>query len=79
MTFRGWTQDALDFYEGLEADNSKAYFHAHKQVYDEQVKAPFLELSVEIQREFGPMHIIHVADCSDEILEVVTLGEAGKL
>jgi uncharacterized protein (TIGR02453 family) len=57
MTFRGWTQDALDFYEGLEADNSKTYFHAHKQVYDEQVKAPFLELSGEIEREFGPMHV----------------------
>jgi uncharacterized protein (TIGR02453 family) len=57
MTFRGWTQDALEFYEGLEADNSKTYFHAHKQVYDEQVKAPFLELSAEIEREFGPMHV----------------------
>ena len=54
MTFRGWPQDALDFYDGLEADNSKTYFHAHKQVYDECVKAPFLELSAEIEREFGP-------------------------
>ena len=35
MTFRGWPQDALDFYVGLEADNSKTYFHAHKQTYDE--------------------------------------------
>ncbi len=57
MTFRGWTQDAIDFYEGLEADNSKTYFHAHKQVYDECVKAPFLELSAAIEREFGPMHV----------------------
>ena len=57
MTFRGWPQDALDFYVGLEADNSKTYFHAHKQVYDECVKAPFLELSAEIEREFGPMKV----------------------
>ena len=57
MTFRGWPQDALDFYEGLEADNSKTYFHAHKQMYDECVKAPFLALSDEIEREFGPLHV----------------------
>jgi len=57
MTFRGWPQDALDFFEGLEADNTKTYFHAHKQVYDECVKAPFLELSAEIEREFGPMKV----------------------
>src|ERR1700709_1193886 len=55
MTFRGWPQDALDFFEGLEADNTKTYFHAHKQVYDESVKAPFLELAAAIEREFGPI------------------------
>ena len=57
MTFRGWPQDALDFYVGLEADNSKTYWHAHKQMYDECVKAPFLALSDEIEREFGPLHV----------------------
>jgi uncharacterized protein (TIGR02453 family) len=57
MTFRGWPQDALDFYAGLEADNSKTYWLAHKQTYDECVKAPFLGLSDEIEREFGPLHV----------------------
>ena len=57
MTFRGWPRDALAFYVGLEADNSKAYFQAHKAVYDESVKAPFLALSEEIEREFGPLHV----------------------
>ena len=57
MTFRGWPQEALDFYVGLEADNSKSYFHAHKAIYDECVKAPFLELSQEIEREFGPLRV----------------------
>ena len=57
MTFRGWPQDALDFYVGLEAENSKAYFHAHKQTYDENVKAPFLALSEEIEQEFGALHV----------------------
>src|SRR5579862_4590756 len=57
MTFKGWPQDALDFYVGLEADNSRTYFLAHKEMYDECVKAPFLALSDEIAREFGPLHV----------------------
>src|ERR1700704_5398938 len=57
MTFRGWPQAALDFYVGLEADNSKTYFHAHRQTYDECVKEPFLALSEEIEREFGALHV----------------------
>ena len=50
-------QKTLDFYVGLEADNSKTYFQAHKQTYDECVKAPFLELSSLIGREFGTLHV----------------------
>ena len=56
-SFRGWPKNALEFYVGLEADNSKTYWQAHKPVYDECVKAPFLELSEEIAREFGPLHV----------------------
>ena len=40
MTFTGIPLAALDFYEDLEADNSKSFWTAHKHVYDEQVKAP---------------------------------------
>jgi uncharacterized protein (TIGR02453 family) len=57
MTFRGWPKEALDFYVGLEADNSKSYWQAHKAIYDECVRAPFLELSEEIEREFGPLRV----------------------
>jgi uncharacterized protein (TIGR02453 family) len=57
MTFRGWPNEALDFYVGLEADNSREYFQGHKAVYDDCVKAPFLALSEEIEREFGPLHV----------------------
>jgi uncharacterized protein (TIGR02453 family) len=57
MTFRGWPEAALEFYVGLEADNSKAYFQANKATYDECVKGPFLALSEEIEREFGPLRV----------------------
>ena len=57
MTFRGWPKEALDFYVGLEADNSRQYWLAHKAVYDESVKAPFLELSDAVESEFGPLRM----------------------
>jgi uncharacterized protein (TIGR02453 family) len=53
MTFEGWTDVVLDFYEGLEADNSKAYWQAHRQTYDEQVRAPMQALLDELAEEFG--------------------------
>ncbi|GGM25069.1 DUF2461 domain-containing protein [Dactylosporangium sucinum] len=57
MAFRGWKVDALEFYEGLEADNSKTYWTRHKDVYDEQVRGPMTELLAELEPEFGPAKI----------------------
>jgi uncharacterized protein (TIGR02453 family) len=37
----------------LEADNTKAFWTAHKQVYDEQVKAPLAALATALEPEFG--------------------------
>jgi len=53
VTFQGWTDAILDFFEGLEADNSKTYWQAHKKVYDEQVRAPMQELLADLTDEFG--------------------------
>ncbi len=53
MAFHGWTDAILDFYDGLEADNSKTYWQSHKQVYDEQVLAPMQALLDELADEFG--------------------------
>jgi uncharacterized protein (TIGR02453 family) len=54
VSFRGWPSEALEFYEGLEADNSKAYWTAHKAVYDELVREPMVQLLDELEPEFGP-------------------------
>jgi uncharacterized protein (TIGR02453 family) len=51
--FKGWPAEALEFYEGLEADNSKTYWQAHKTTYDECVLAPMQELLAELAAEFG--------------------------
>jgi len=53
MTFHGWTDAILDFYDGLEADNSRSYWQAHKQVYETQVLEPMQELLAELADEFG--------------------------
>ena len=57
MTFRGWPADAFDFYRGLEADNSKAYWQANKHRYEESVKAPFEALLGELDQEYGPFRM----------------------
>lgn len=48
MTFNGWPEDAIDFYLGLEADNSKAYWTDHKEVFETSVKAPMQSLVDEL-------------------------------
>jgi uncharacterized protein (TIGR02453 family) len=53
MAFQGWPIDGVEFYEGLEADNSKVYWQDNKAVYDRQVKAPMEELLAELADEFG--------------------------
>ena len=53
MTFRGWPAEALEFYEGLEADNTRTYWHAHKAEYESVVKGPMQELLAELAPEFG--------------------------
>jgi len=46
--FSGWPVEAVELYEGLAADNSRAYWHDHKAVYDRCVKAPMESLVVEL-------------------------------
>jgi uncharacterized protein (TIGR02453 family) len=54
VTFRGWPSEALEFYEGLSADNSKTYWTAHLTVYETQVRTPMEELLAALEPEFGP-------------------------
>ncbi len=53
MGFRGWTAEAIEFYEGLEADNSKTYWNENKSVYENFVLRPMTELLAELGPEFG--------------------------
>ncbi|MFE6053720.1 DUF2461 domain-containing protein [Kitasatospora sp. NPDC056446] len=53
MTFSGWPTEALDFYEHLEADNSKTFWQAHKARYEDAVRAPMERLLADLEPEFG--------------------------
>src|SRR5262250_3083598 len=53
VTFCGFGERLIDFYEGLEADNSKAYWTDHKAIYDEHVRDPMVALLAELADEFG--------------------------
>jgi uncharacterized protein (TIGR02453 family) len=57
MAFTGWPAEAIDFFDGLEEDNSKPYWEANKPVYEQAVKAPMLQLLEELAGEFGPGHM----------------------
>lgn len=53
MTFAGFGDGAVEFYDGLLADNSKAYWTDQRAVYEEHVKAPMQALLTELEPEFG--------------------------
>jgi uncharacterized protein (TIGR02453 family) len=57
MAFSGWPAEAVEFYLGLSADNTKAYWTARKPVYEAMVHAPMAELLAELAGEFGPGRI----------------------
>ena len=57
MAFSGWGDEALEFYEGLAADNSKTYWTRQKAVYEDKVLRPMMELLDELGPEFGESKI----------------------
>jgi uncharacterized protein (TIGR02453 family) len=53
MSFTGFPPEAFAFYEGLEADNGKAYWTAHKTVFESSISGPLQELLDELEPAFG--------------------------
>ena len=58
MAFQGWPGGALEFFEGLEADNSKTFWQANKDLYLEVVRAPMEELVAELEPEWGESRVM---------------------
>lgn len=57
MAFQGFDEAALDFYDDLEMDNTKAFWEAHRDVYTTAVAEPMAALTEELAAEFGQAKI----------------------
>lgn len=53
VTFTGITETAFDFYDDLEIDNSRTFWTAHRQVYDDAVRTPMQALADALEDDFG--------------------------
>ncbi len=53
MSFEGFPEAALDFYDDLEIDNTKSFWEAHKEVYRDAVRTPMTTLLADLEDEFG--------------------------
>ncbi|MCW2721298.1 MAG: hypothetical protein JWR81_5120 [Pseudonocardia sp.] len=51
--FRGFGEGAVEFYDGLEVDNSKAYWTDQRAVYEADVREPMEALLAALEPEFG--------------------------
>jgi uncharacterized protein (TIGR02453 family) len=51
--FEGFTPAVHKWFKGLEADNSKEYFTAHRDFFDESVRAQMEALLFELTEKFG--------------------------
>ena len=52
--FAGFGEGAVEFYDGLAADNSKAYWTDHRAIYERDVLGPMQALVAALEPEFGP-------------------------
>jgi uncharacterized protein (TIGR02453 family) len=55
--FTGWTGDFKGFFTGLQVNNSKAYFEAHRRQYEQDVKGPMVALLADLEPRFGPARL----------------------
>ena len=52
--FRGWPEECQRFFIGLELDNSKRFFDANRNTYEDAVKAPMVALIGSLENDYGP-------------------------
>ena len=82
MSFKGFPEDALRFYEGLEADNSREYWLANKATFESCVKGPMLALIDEVPAQYKPFNVFRpnrdVRFASDKSPYKTQIGAVGE-
>lgn len=56
-TFRGWPPEAFTFFAELESNNTKAWWDAHRAVYDEVVRGPMAAFCDAVPEAYRPLHV----------------------
>jgi len=86
--FRGWGPEALEFFERLEADNTRTFWTDNRSTYQEAVREPMDALSADVADEFGELHTFRphrdVRFSKDKTpykthIGAVTEGEGGEI
>ena len=57
VAFSGFPVAALDFYDDLETDNTRSFWTAHKDTYEQAVREPMAALVAALEPEFGPAKV----------------------
>src|SRR6185436_396699 len=68
--FRGFPEAGMQFFRGLKRNNRREWFQTRKQIYDEQVKAPMVELVTAVTAEMMRFAPDHVADPAKAIYRI---------
>jgi len=55
--FAGFHPDALEFFDGLGADNSKSYWNDQRETYERSARGPMSAMLAELADEFGSAKI----------------------
>ena len=83
MSFTGFGQEALSFFAGLEADNSKSYWTAHKEMFERAVRDPMRAFVESVNEEFRPLAIFRphrdVRFAKDKSPYKTHIGAVGEL
>jgi uncharacterized protein (TIGR02453 family) len=58
--FSGWPEEFQRFFIGLELDNSRRYFEAHRDVYQTAVRGPMEALVGSLEPRFGPGKVFRI-------------------
>lgn len=56
-SFTGFGDGAVEFYDGLIVDNTKAYWTDQREIYESHVRTPMQALLDALEAEFGPSKI----------------------
>ena len=58
--FTGFPPEAIEFFEDLEMNNERQWFHANKSTYEQACRAPMEALIAELEPEFGAGKIFRI-------------------